>query len=194
MKEITLKKSTFLIGFSLPIVSWILGGIFANVIRTEISIPIGIILINLPFIAFLQFVAILAIKNVAKEIRENNNKQKKQKKYINSITINIFCSIACIMFLFFSIFPILQCYSSVLDLINGPKEIIIYNAQVVKRRTGGKHKRTHYYLTGKLSTNESKSIFIRQRKNKKEILRKLEKSNKVKVYYFEKLNEIYKLK
>ena len=82
MKEITLKKSTFLIGFSLPIVSWILGGIFANVIRTEISIPIGIILINLPFIAFLQFVAILAIKNVAKEIRENNNKQKKQKNIL----------------------------------------------------------------------------------------------------------------
>ena len=43
---------------------------------------------------------------------------------------------------------ILGCYGALFDLISGPKEIIIDDAQIKIHHSGGKYAKTYYYLTG----------------------------------------------
>ncbi len=90
------------------------------------------------------------------------------------------------------IFQILYCYSAFFDLINGPKEIIICDARIEsKKRTGGKYSHIKYFLTGNTLAHEYKSILIRGDKDRENIAKILEQDNNFKVYYFEKLNQIY---
>lgn len=77
------------------------------------------------------------------------------------------------------------------DLINGPKEIIICDARIESKRTGGKYSHIKYFLTGNTLAHEYKSILIRGDKDRENIAKILEQDNNFKVYYFEKLNQIY---
>lgn len=88
-------------------------------------------------------------------------------------------------------FPNIILLFSIFDLINGPKEIIICDARIESKRTGGKYSHIKYFLTGNTLAHEYKSILIRGDKDRENIAKILEQDNNFKVYYFEKLNQIY---
>lgn len=179
-------KNKYIILIIVVILSFSLGAFIANATRTTISIPLGMILMLMPFVSLCLFIEICLIKDIKKTIKSKKNKKKKKQKnnMIWSIIILIGWSIV-------SIYLILYCYSALVDLINGPKEIIICDARIESERTGGKYNRTYHFLTGETLAHECKSILIRGEKDRRNIARILEQDNNFKIYYFEKLNQIY---
>lgn len=179
-------KYKYIILIIAVILSFGLGAFIANATKTTISIPLGMILMLIPFVIFCLFFEIFLIKDIKDTIKSKKNKKKKKQK--NNIIWSI---IILIIWSVFSIYQILYCYFAVVDLINGPKEIIICNVQIEIKRSGGKYKRIFYFLTGESLDHEHKSILIRGEKDRKNIDILLEKNNNFKIYYFEKLNQIY---
>lgn len=91
----------------------------------------------------------------------------------------------------FFIFLILGCYGALFELISGPKEIIIDDEQIKIHHSGEKYSIKHYYITGETLTHEYKSIEIGGDNSRENVAKLLEKNDKFKIYYFEKLNRIY---
>lgn len=172
------KKDAILI-LSLNVLLLSFGGFIANATSTKISIPLGVFLMLIPFIVDGVFIEIIQIKALRETIRGNN----KGKDIFGKIICLIFWSIILINLT-------VKCYSAMIDLINGPKEVIICDAQIKYMRTS-RYKMKKYFLIGETSSHEHKSIWIRGEKSKENITKLLEEDNKIKVYYFEELNTIY---
>lgn len=81
----------------------------------------------------------------------------------------------------FFILLILGCYGAIFDLISGPKEIIIDDAQIKIHHSEGKYLIKHYYLTGEKLTHEYKSIEIGGDKSRENVAKLLEKNDKFKI-------------
>ncbi|HPF83513.1 MAG TPA: hypothetical protein PLV83_05070 [Bacilli bacterium] len=112
-----------------------------------------------------------------------NNKKKKNKS-----ATNVMCIIGLVLFLLVSS---LYSYEIIYDLITGPSDAYVYKATVVNRRGVGKYKVTRGYLKYTTPNNVNKSIKIRNNKVRDKIVDALKKRKVIKIYYHDKLNEIY---
>jgi len=172
-----MKKYIFPIIIVVSIVSAIIGYIVHAIGKTAIAIPFGAVLSGISFSAFLLSGLIYLITYC----------KKRESGKIGSIFYTVITISACSVIFYTS------GYSGIMDLINGPKEIIINDAQIVEkrffRRVGYT---TNYFITGESLNNDNKSIQIRKT-DKEEISKKVEKNNKIKVYYFENLNIVYEV-
>ena len=176
-------KNKYVILIIVTVLLFCLGSFIANATRTTISVPLGMILMLMPFACLTLFGEICLIKDIKSIIKTKKTKRnKKQKSSIILSTIGMSILL---------VFQILYCYSAFFDLINGPKEIIICDARIESKRTGGKYSHIKYFITGDTLAHEYKSILIRGDKDRENIARILEQDNNFKVYYFEKLNQIY---
>lgn len=93
-----------------------LGSFIANATRTTISVPLGMILMLMPFACLTLFGEICLIKDIKSIIKTKKTKRnKKQKSSIILSTIGMSILL---------IFQILYCYSAFFDLINGPKYVM----------------------------------------------------------------------
>lgn len=172
-------------------VLFILGGVFNNT-TTLISKPMGTIFFALYFI-FILFLALVVFSTaLRKTLAAKKDKRRKRPEGVDSIGLSIFVIIVCLVLLFF---PLRECYFAIVDLIAGPKEIVLHDAWVKRTRSHGRYGvRINYYLIGETSTHEKKGIRFYSPELKEDILKELKKSNEIKVSYFEALNEVYLIK
>lgn len=154
-----MKKYIFPIIIVVSIVSAIIGYIVHEIGKTVIAIPFGAVLSGISISTFLLFGLICLTTYCT-----NRERGKIGSIFYTVITISI-CSV-----IFYT-----ASYSGIIDLINGPKEIIINDAQIVEKKHVGRYGGTIYFITGKSSNNENKSIQIR--KTDKEEISKIENLN-----------------
>lgn len=156
----------------------IIFGIVGLIIMNNESVPIGWIISMMSWILFFLLL-IWCSKN-----NDENNKKKKCKKKVSML--DIIFTIIIALFLFG--YPILKIYESVYDLIVGPKEMILYNAEVYKTR--GTHRTAPIrYLKGEVENHEYEFL-IRGVELREKIIKLLEDNNQLKIIYYEKLDEV----
>lgn len=100
------------------------------------------------------------------------NKKSKSEKFST-----ILCLIGVLIFYSFDI----RLLWALFDLIIGPKEIIIDDAQIKIHHSGGKYSIKHYYITGETLTHEYKSIEIGGDNSRENVAKLLEKNDKIKI-------------
>lgn len=164
-----------------PLVSWFIGDYFEQ-FADENLIPLKEIMYIFPLIVLMLFIFISFAKDL---IIKLNNRKTKNTKGIKKELIGL---ISTSVILFLCLWP---CILAVNDIIDGPKEITLYNVKMVRERIGHKGA-AHYYLLGTTSHGVSKKIeFWFGRQSEKEIDELIENNIKLKIYYFESSNAAY---
>ena len=184
-KEKNLKKSiSIYICIICIVLSLVIGSIMANAIHTEISIPLGIVMIYLPFV-------IIGVWFIKIGIKVFFNLHVKGGR----VTLE---DVLIVIIGFFVLFKTVNyVYLGSKDIIKGQKEVVLSNVFIkdepyrYSTRHGSKVGH-HYYIVG-YSNETEKKILIRGNKMRTVIEGKIENSNVLKVYYHENLNIVYEV-
>lgn len=174
-EEIKLAKKKISEIILLITVVFIIGAIFTNFTEFKHSLPLGTFLMYLPMFILLISIFILNLKNI-----------KTFKTIIIVILIGIFCLITGN-----------KVFSAMYDLIVGPQEIVLEDAEVIikkRHQRYGSGSKKLKYLKGETKNNNTKEIYIRGKERENCVKDVLVDSNKVIVYYFKGINELYDIK
>lgn len=138
-----------------------------------------------PYIIGFLVAMIIIIKNIINSIAKKSCKTKKQKfKLFEGIIVFIIISVLQVFFVF-------ECYNIITDYISGPKEVVVDYAKVYKKTGYTRYRITDGYLAFVTTDNLNKKIAINGEQNVENITNIINENDKVKIYYFEKLNEVY---
>lgn len=167
------------------------GSIIANHIHSEISIPLGLIMMFIPFLVLMIIIVNLFVKDICAAVkykpRKGHTKTQKVWKIMGD-------TVGFLIMSFILITMINMEIAAVKDLFIGPKEVIINNVSIVEvksHRYKGRVSRT-FYISGNSDEKDFK-IKIRGKKMRRHIETLIEKDNTIKVYYFKNINTVYEV-
>ena len=168
------KKANFAWKLLLILVLFVLGAGFANAAYFKGSLPLGMLLMHGSF-----FIGLLSIFSPSKV------KSNPSKHIIGLLAI-------AILFIFSGSQVVVSAY----DLMKGPQEIVLEDADTMQRneRSGKYGRATVTYLTGKTEAGDTLKIRLRGNKKEKDVDAVLKTDDTVIVSYYKGLKTLYDIK
>lgn len=162
----------------LSISTFVLGGYILNNTYKTYSLPLGLLLLDLPYFFIIIFITVAYISKV----------KKQKKKTTKNKVLVIFCYTLILLYFFIRIFPL------ALDIFEKPElselnEASIYYIKQTGRFTSSKQ----YYIKGYNAKKGYISFMIRTEDEALKAERNIKKNKLTKVYYYKNSNYVYKI-